>query len=181
MKIDELLSLATARPPNWENAPGGVPVLTQQDVAQALAYIHHDGAALLLRVKFADQQTYIPQLDDELHIAITNLWKHKKWEKGKNGFLRDMGRMALIEHIGTRICLRCGGWCHDIEHGKVIKCRSCRGTGRKKPSESGRAHQMAVSRDIWRHKWSDKYHYIQAILDEWESLGIGRATSKLRG
>ena len=180
MKASELLSLATARSLNWENLPGGIPNLTQQDVMYALACIHHDGAALLLRVKYADQKTYLPDLDNELHIAIIDLWKAKKWPSNDD-FLRNLGRMALTEHISPRVCMRCGGWKHDIENGKVIQCRACRGTGRKKPSDSGRARLMGVTRDIWRRRWADKYYYIQALLDDWEGLGIGRATAKLRG
>ncbi len=178
MNAAELLSMATARTPNPDSL-GGLPLLTQQDVMYALACIHHDGAALLLRVKYADQTTYIPQLDAELYAAIIDLWDAKRWDKPD--FLQEMGRMALSEHVSPRICMRCGGWQHDVENGKVIQCRSCRGTGRKKPSDSGRAYMMGVTRDIWRHNWSDKYHYIQALLDEWQSLGIGRATAKLRG
>lgn len=180
MKADELMALATARSPSLEHIPGGIPILTQQDVMYALACIHHNGASLLLRVKYADQITYFTALNKELYNEILILWEAKKWEKGKNGQLHNMGRMALIEHVSPRICMRCGGWGNDIDHGKVIKCLSCRGTGRKKPSEAGRANRMGISRDKWRYHLSDKYHFIQAILDEWESLGIGRATSKLR-
>jgi len=180
MNAAELLALATARPPNPDSL-GGIPLLTQQDVMYALACIHHDGAALLLRVKYADQRSFIADLDKELCKAVAELWKAKKWGEGRLNLLRDMGRMALAEQISPRVCMRCGGWGNDIEHGKVIQCRPCRGTGRKKPSDSSRSRMMGINRDKWRHNWSDKYRYVQAILDEWESLGIGKATAKLRG
>ncbi len=184
MNAAELLSLATARPPNWENAPGGIPILTQQDVMYALACIHHNGASLLLRVKYADQKTYIGDLEKEVLKATKELWEEKNWgfPEGKGSeYLGEMTRFAITEQIIPHICLRCGGWGEDIEHGKRIPCDNCRGSGRKNPSERARAQILGVEREQWRYTWSDRYGYIRAFMEAWEGMGIGRATAKLRG
>ena len=185
MKASELLSLATARSLSLERQPGGIPILTQQDVMYALACIHHNGAALLLRVKYADQTTYLSDLEREVIKATQDLWKDKKWrlpiKRKKEGFLVELSQMAIAEHISSRICNRCGGWGSDVENGKITPCKPCHGSGRTQYTYEHRAETIGMPDVTWRTYWEDKYRYIQDFLIEWEGLGVGRATAKLRG
>ena len=182
MNAADLMALATARPANPDSL-GGVPILTQQDVMYALACIHHNGAALLLRVKYADQTTYLPDLEVEVLKATQELWEAKKWTlpRKKDNFLVNVAQLAIIEAISARVCPHCGGWGSDIEYGKIVPCRVCDGSGYTQLDDKRRAEIIGMPRTTWREVWVDKYRYIQAFLIEWEGLGIGRATAKLRG
>lgn len=200
MNIAELLVIATARNAGLDRISGGTPSITMEDVMYALATVKHEGAELLLRIKYMNDNTFIDKLAQKLWFQSIGLAKEEKWPvpNGKIGqrFLRNLGNMAIVEHISPHVCLRCGGVGNrqctpemvrvmsgkgiPINEGKIIECTPCRGTGRKKPTPLARAEMMGVHHEIWKRKWATNYGTIQTYLTEWEDLGIRKATARLR-
>lgn len=200
MNIADLLILATARNVNFDYIPGGKPNITMEDVMYALATVKHGGAELLLRVKYTHDTTFLSDLERKLLMAIADLEsvQQRTIPKERQGqeFLRNLGRLALFEQLSPHICMSCGGvgkrLCtadmlkamnkHNIavNEGKILECTTCRGTGRKRPTEHSRAQTMTIPWETWRRTWSGCYMDVQAILIDWEDIGIRKATHRLR-
>jgi len=152
------------------------------DIAHAMAGLT-ELQSYLLRVKYADQRTWIKDLDRRTWMAIVDMWVDNKWrypkERKGQEFARNMGRLALCESIWPHTCLRCGGWGNDIHQGKITPCPSCNGSGRSIPNSSIRSHYMGMEESLWEAHWADYYKQIQKMLEDEESYGLGKMVRRL--
>lgn len=177
MNPAELLAKVTARAAPLEVLPSAFQRITPEDVVHALGMIKHDGASLLIRIKWAGQSEFVQDLDIKFWISVVNLANSEHWPypeklKGKE-FYRNMGRLALAENINPNICLECGGSSIQITPaGKLEECSPCRGTGRSQHSDRSRARLLGMPWETYRHLWNERYRKIQGMVDLWESIGL---------
>lgn len=172
-----LLAKVTARALPFEIVPSAYQRISPEDVLHALGLIKHDGASLLIRVKWAGQDQFMRDLDVKFWFAVVDLSNAEQWPypqklKGRE-FYRNMGRLTLAENISPNICLECGGSGMEIKpDGKLDNCSPCRGSGRSQHSDRSRARILDMPWETYRQGWSERYRRVQGMADMWESIGL---------
>lgn len=185
MNPGELLAKVTTRAVPLEQAIAGYGRFTPEDILHSLGLVRHQGAILLLRVKFCGQNEFLQDLDIRFWMAVGDMALQERWpypirHKGKE-FYRNMGRLALAENINPNICLECGGTKIEItSQGKLIDCSHCHGSGKANHSHRYRAKSMDMPWQTWNNTWQDRYRKIQGITDMWESIGLGGIAKRLK-
>lgn len=197
----ELLALLTAKVQRFQLAPGGIPFLTQPDVAAALAYIgkYNPNAALYARFKYLKEYFRADDLVYRMRLKVMNDLVAGDWKIPRQDFLLDMCYLALAEAIDPHSCPWCLGReavlidsemaeeaLRDLRgkqvrlrEGQVITCSLCHGSGKRTIKDVDRAKLMAVRPDSWGHHWGDKYKDIQVhTVDRWEDV-IGAMRPRL--
>lgn len=171
-----LLAKVTTRAMPFQVIPSAYQRITAEDVLHALGTIKHDGASLLIRIKWAGQTQFVQDLDIKFWLAIVDLSTSEGWTypvRRGSEFYRNMGRLALAETISPNICLECGGTSIEItEEGKIEKCTPCRGTGKSRHSDRSRARLLNMPWETFRQGWTDRYRKVQGMADLWESIGL---------
>ena len=178
----ELLSLLTARVQRFHLAPGGIPVLTAEDIATALGMVKNQDAVLYARVKYCGQHDFAE--DVALAIRRRFLWRaaDENWKIPRHGFLLDLSRLLLTEAVDPNICLWCNG-SGDGRHanGLVVGCDGCNGTGRRKMWDRDRADLVGVSAQSWSNVWGKRYRDMQCeTVDKWDDLIFNAVRKRLR-
>jgi hypothetical protein len=168
-----------------EIIPSSFHRICPEDVLHALGKIKHEGASLMVRVKWAAQEQFRYDLEVAFWLAIVDLANAEKWPyprkfKGKE-FYRNMGRLALAENISPNICLECGGCGQEITpEGKLEDCKPCRGSGRSQHSDRSRARILEMPWETFRQGWIDRYRQVQGMADMWESIGLSVIAKSLK-
>lgn len=95
---------------------------------------------------------------------------------------RKLCRMAIEEWLYD-LCLTCGGRGIRVatEFAPVRHCEACDGSGRRQPSELGRARALGLEVNAWR-KWEPNYGLVQRKLVDAEErawLDIARQLGRL--
>ena len=183
MSPGELLAKVTARAVPLEHFASGHGRLTHDDILHALGLVSHNGATLLIRVKYCHQTELLSDLDlffwhAVVNKAIEQQWPYPRKMVGKE-FFRNMGRLALSENIQPGICLECGGTGKQIADSKLIDCPPCRGSGKSSHPDSARARLLDMPYMSWKNTWAERYKHIQGIADSWESVGLGGLNKRL--
>ena len=185
----ELMTLLLARTASWEQSASAFNALRQSDVAQAMAMVKNIYARLLLRIKYADEQRFLPELERNFLDALERgLFGHAvelaapaKWKIPRKDFLRDMCRLALAECISPYQCPRCGGRGTVMMRRVLAKiCPRCEGARQIGISDVQRARLMRVSDSAWRHNWRDRYLAILEMVQSFEAIGKQVIAKRLR-
>lgn len=185
MNPASLLAIVTARAIPFEVVASSYQRITQEDVLHAMGTIKHEGASYLIRVKWAGQGQFTPELDRRFWMAIVDLSRTERWPYPKNmvgkEFYRNMGKLALTELINPCICIECGGCGKEItQEGKLEDCKPCRGSGKSSHSDRSRARILDMPWETFRQEWIDRYKKIQGIADIWESMALSAMSRKLK-
>lgn len=177
----ELLSLLTAKVQRFQAAPGGIPLVTQEDLAHILGMIHSAEARLLARVKYALQLDYAESLACAVRRHALMMKDANSWRSPRPDFLLDLGFMLVAESVDDHRCPWCKGVGElKLENGKVIKCEACGGTTVIKLRESDRAKLLNIPKSSWSERWSKRYRDIQIeTLDKWDELIRGAIGKRL--
>lgn len=180
----ELFNLLCERVQQFSMAPGGIPALTQEDIAHALGKIqvvrsgdhvlstdHLEEAILLARIKFADERQHCEEFVLALRRIVGLRVDARHWKIPRANFILDMCWMALIEVIDPA-CDVCEGIAYRVVHSKPVVCPECNGSGRFKITNERRAGFMLCSPSAWSQSWSERYLDIRAIPMGWvEEIG----------
>lgn len=183
----ELLALLTAKVQRFQVAPGGIPFLTPQDMAQALGMIKHPSARLYARVKYCQQYDFAEELAINMrYVVLRDLldgtWKIPREAKlGRDvEFILDLCRLAIYEACDPNLCPWCLGRAEvRPETGPVIVCSACRGTGQRTLRGVDRARLLGLPTQRWSD-WSERYRDIQAAtVDKYEGLICGALRNRI--
>lgn len=178
----ELIGLLTVKVQRFSVAPGGIPLLTPEDISHVLAMVKSPSARLYARVKYADQTEFASELVTDLLYACGHIEGSTKWRNRKDrpGLLSDVCALALYEAIHPHVC----PWCHgrgEAQIGpRVIACDACHGEGKRFLTDPDRAKLLKMAKSSWYETWPERYTAIQAIPDKWEDLIAGALTKRLR-
>lgn len=185
-RVAELISLLCAKTHAWEPAIRTFNVLCANDISLALGLVQSIPARMLIRIKYADQTCYTGTFENELVSAIERATlfsvEHiaKKWKVPRKDFIRDMCRLALIEHLSPHVCQRCNGQTGAVtKTGQWEACTKCAGTGRFRLSGRRRARMLRIDEKAYRQSWKDRYTAIQELLDRYEEIGLGGVAKRL--
>lgn len=145
---------------------GGIPEITQADVATCLRACDKAETALIM-AKYAggDKSSFRPYW---LRHVFSQPW-----------FLSDevierIADLALEEHLTGLICKACGGVGAVKNDALSVVCESCQGLGRKHWSGRSMAKHVGVSR--LNQKQNDLLEWCRRHLRLWEM----RAVSKMK-
>jgi len=166
----EKLALLQAHAIDWRRIPSSYQHLTQMDIAGMLAGIPR-GAALLVRVKYADQTSLMRDLVRELRAEVVR--RRIPWPTKKKTRLKALAELALREVIDAKVCRECGGAGYfpevrdDKPTGRQEACPKCEG-GRRRYTDHYRYTKVGIHQEEWRRHWSRVYTEILTIPWEWE-------------
>jgi len=175
----ELLALLTCRVQRFHLAPGGIPNITAEDVAAALGMMKNDEARIYARIKYCGQTEYADELARAMRRYILFRKADDGWRIPRPGFILAMSYLILSEAVDPHTCSWCEGRAEvRPEHGPVIVCEACQGSGRRRMKNGDRARLMGVSKSSWSDPWGDRYREIQIeTVDKWEDM-CGSALGK---
>lgn len=190
MKSQELLALLTARVQRFQLAPGGIPDITQEDIAHAMGRIESKSGSVLIRVKYCGRAEDLHSLDLIIWTTILEMYPQWTGEPGyvKGGeFVRKLCQMALAEHMDDHRCPVCKGTSSKIKedlknvfHQDQVYCETCGDSGKVYPTEEFRASMIGLNMRFWDRVWGEKYRKIQQFLHNLESDAVGDMTAALK-
>jgi len=145
------------------------------DIAHGIGKLATERNRLWLRVIYAKHETWRPELERLILMAVVDMGAPEKWHIERPHFLRDMVKMAMDEVEKPTICNRCNGQkkvilSEDVAKqvknpslsGKPIVCPKCNGSGYKpKPN---RYILLSVPETTYRRVWADRYNRILDII-----------------
>jgi hypothetical protein len=184
----EYLGLLTAGVAKWEPAIGTFNALRASDIAQALALVKNTHARLLMRIKYAGEDRtddfetqFLSALERGMLGHIVELAAPKRWKVPRENFLRDLGRLALAEHIAPKLCPKCQGRGAVMLRRQLKKvCDRCNGGGRVTISDAERARLLGVSKEAWHQSWRERYRAVAGVLDYFDDIGRRAVAFRLR-
>jgi hypothetical protein len=145
----ELLAMLTLHGIRIGHVPGGIPQLTPLDVAGALGMMHDRRGAAMLLAKYT--------MDSE---AMRSCMAHWRMMVARQGYLMGWGhddRQKLVadytyaEWLDAQRCRSCKGVGEQMtQHGKVLKCDACDGTGLRKIGLRAPARALGMSAEGYR-------------------------------
>ena len=154
MVIVEILKLLTPSSPKMEIGSHSKDDLTPSDVAFALAKLP-DHVSLFARVVYlqqGDEEKLINLLSPLVKKAGWNYHTPKgKWAKKFN--LRAFIALALDEAKRENRCPTCKG----IPRVGTFNCKTCEGSGVKRPSNNKRANFLKMDRRNFARRWLRPY------------------------
>ncbi len=184
----KILSLLTPKVQAFMKNLRGFGGLDQADVAHALGRLHHPVAGLLLRVKYADQQEGLRELERHLIEEVRRVSREERWKVHRVDLLPRIVRLALVEAISSMTCYACHGTKYRMKlnrdgsaTGLLVPCRYCHGSGRYRFTDKRCYEILELDRKGWERTWRDRYRgHILPIVDRWESLALGGLRKRLR-
>jgi hypothetical protein len=158
---------------------GGLPELSQTDIAAALAGLHGP-AYWLLRLK------YCGDVSQAKPLAESIAW-HMLGEAMAGGddvsaqIARKLARVIVLQFTTGPVCEDCHGTGTAFEGTRVKDCQSCRGSGRLSMT-AGRSAQLAgVSEPTYRKRYARLVNSEVARLEALENLAFSHMRRKIYG
>lgn len=159
----ELIAFLTARGPNLEVAPGGVPSLTQHDVAAMFRTLSKREQALL----------YAKYALDKPSRNLSWAYLYKEIESRKWNRAEDLATVLLNEYLSDLICRTCGGIGRVLASSKIVGCDACSGVGRRNWSNREIARQLNLKSKL-QSPLKERVEWIRKHLRMIEMGALGR-------
>lgn len=168
----EILTLLNAKTTRFDTGSGGVPSVTQSDIASALGQLN-GFQSLLLRLKFAGQTELTVRFVLEVGIKVLQWSVDEDWKAHGSMKLKDpviaITREAVAEWLSCK-CRTCKGTGEvKVLGGKVVTCKKCDGTGDRPKSTYARAKACKISDHAFADVWKDRYERILELLNREEA------------
>ena len=158
----EKLALLESHAIDWRHIPSGWQHLTASDIAGTLAKVPR-GASLLVRVKYANQERFKPDLIYWLKVEVFD-----EIIKSPVQPIHDkLINLAINEVLDPRICKTCKGVGNLPVEAKLLACEDCNG-GKYAWTEHSRATYCGIHHEVWKRRWSRMYTEILTIPWTWE-------------
>ena len=157
----ELLAMLSAKGIDINNVPGGIPTITQQDVAAMLRKCTPCEEALL-RTKYVGEKP---------HKAWAFWFEHlmeQGWE-APQGTVDRLSRYTLAEHLSDYKCGLCAGTRGWHVGPKWTVCPVCEGNGYTSISDNEIGSRVGVK---IKGVWEVRLHYCRTTLQDWERKAL---------
>lgn len=190
MRSAELLARLNAKTQSFNDGRGGIPELTQADIAAScaglgrphyvyalLAFVHaqswqevessrRDGSKeLFIRIPWDQKHLFSELMTYLIGVLRTG---HPDWFNPEPDSVWKATSTALRERLDPKSgkCRKCKGSGHTSP-GKA--CRSCGGSGFKKIKGVRYAEEVGVHRANWTRTWERRYEMIYRMIGDMES------------
>ena len=176
--------LARLNPANvrFDIGSGGIPDLTQTDIASALSGQPPlpELAIKLALVKYAGQQQELGRLFYWTRDAAVRLCIKHQWGKPKKGQLGGISMYAIWEMVDPHYCVGCGGSGKRLDdRRRSWNCMICNGTGRALIPDEHRADIAGFDPDEWQNTWRARGDLLAGHLDMMDRWVCGRIRRRL--
>lgn len=163
----EILKLLNPKSARLDGACGGVPAITIDDINYACAGTKQLGLDLLLAKvcgdRSAQNQAFYGLYQAVIQLAVDNKWKIRRNGKEK---IRALTQLIIFELTALPRC----PICHGTKHDKQLKpCRTCRGTGVYRITESQRAKALGIAPSTWQRVWAFRYTEVMSLATIYET------------
>lgn len=175
------ISLLTQKTQVFQPSYGGTPEITQDDIAGALGFINSEGACLLGRIKFAEQNMFLSDLEKRVVKQLEWIARTEKWRIHKKGLLAGLARLAIVETINPMRCWCCKGTKHRMVNKLKVVCNICYGSGRFRLPNRSCYEAIEISKRAWQQYWRSRYYKdVLPIMDRYESIIRGALRRQLK-
>lgn len=164
---------------------GGIPELTQADIAAALRGAS-DLATWYALAKYADDWGSRRRLFYALSVEVVDLaialnYTTPKAYRGRD-MLRRIAQAAIDESIRPSLCAECRGSGAWVSRRGVIRpCGPCQGTGKAVVSETARAQTLEIGRSSYMRLYAAIYEKTYRRLSCLEIEALERLHAGLDG
>ena len=166
----EKLAIMSPKAIDISHIPGGIPRITQQDIAAILAGVSAQASAYAratLEHHNARKQLFYHLKDEYKVISGGEVDKHLR--------CYTMAAIAIQEILDSKLCNLCKGhsFVPEVDHelneptGRVVECWNCNGTGRTPFTNNRRARLAGVHHEEWKKKWDSDYTKGLTVLYTW--------------
>jgi len=145
--------------------PGGIPAITQMDVAAMLAHASAREEALL-RAKYCGEPD---------HAAWAHLFIYlmeQGWE-AEQGQIDTLTRIVLDDYLASGICSGCNGAQGAVIDNRWEVCTACGGIGRKALSDREIGRRLGYAR--LQEPWRTRVAFCKHKLIYWEIDCLARS------
>lgn len=158
---------------------GGMPELSQTDVAQALSGLHGQ-AYWLMRLKYCGDLSLFRPLVDA--IALRMLGEAMVGGEDVSAQVaRKLAAVIVMQHTTGPICEDCHGTGTAFEGATVKDCPACAGTGRLVMTTTRSAQIAGVSPPTYRKRYADLVNGEVARLEALESHAFSHIRRRIYG
>jgi hypothetical protein len=155
---------------------GGTPELTRTDIAAAcsrLKPLHFH----LIMAKYCDDVHSALQAMGELQGVLAN------WNEALSEMCpvkRNVMAAAMIsEFVSSRCCGRCKGTGEKLEGSRIVACKACEGSGKKKISATSRAKACEIPESTFRgQRLNEIFQDVMRHLSDIEVSALERISRK---
>lgn len=146
---------------------GGIPDLSQTDVAAALAGLHGP-AYWLMRLKYCGDVSLAKPLADSIAWRMLGEAMVGEGEDVSAQVARKLSVVILMQFTTGPVCEDCHGTGTAFEGATVRDCRPCGGTGRLVMTTERSANIAGVSAPTYRKRYADLVNAEVARLESLE-------------
>lgn len=163
----EILKLLNPKSVRLDGTCGGIPTITTEDINCACAGAGQLGLDLLLAKvcgdRSAQHQAFYGLYQAVIQLAVDNKWKIRRNGEEK---IRALTQLIIFELTALPRC----PICHGTQHDKQLKlCRTCRGTGFYRITESQRAKALGIAPSTWQRVWAFRYTEVLSLATTFEA------------
>lgn len=176
MSAAELLSMLNTRSPDLKMLPPGFGALSTIDVAHALAKVDGEGARLIGRVLYAQQDARMFDLMKVLYNKLAAEAHYKRW-KNTTPLWKAAG-VAVDLYCYPERCIQCQGIGERRWGARVVVCSRCKGNTWEPLRDARFAKKLGVSAAAFNTTWSKRLRFAYDLLAEMDRdciKGLSRA------
>lgn len=179
MRAEKALAKLAAKNQMFNDAGGGTPDLTPEDIAASLAGLG-DGPYYLCRVKYVGDETSLTRLVDTATRKVIAAAKGITGTPRIPDLYSRLVKLGIYEILTSNRCPICRGTGEYIvgDKPKPGACPVCEGKGTLDATDEFRAEVAEIPVESFR-KAKTAYENIWKMLNNWEMTGLSHIAAKL--
>ena len=180
------LTMLAAKIPSMNDGGGGIPNITPEMVAGALAYGRLRRESYIVgRIKYLAEDEYRKELYDIMEKKVLSWSANQGWlknQKHKPGLYTRMIELAIGEVVTPMPCLGCGGSGYRRVNDALHECKKCLGSGAGNFSHAliARALQLDRSKEYYK-VWRPHYEEIRSHIQVYDGELLAHLKKQLGG
>lgn len=178
MSAAELLAQLTPHGVRIGHIPGGIPSLTPQDIAAAVALSCTPFEASLLLSRYAHDGQQFREARAYWFEVVMAEKQLRGWTSEEPGQFKALSDATLDEWIGDHRCKACKGTKEAVIDAQKVVCDACGGSGIRYPSDRAMGRSIGVGRTAYANHWKHRVDWCRREILRIEARAVyalGRA------
>lgn len=165
-----ILARLTPKTSNYTQGCGGIPTLTQSDVAGALGMMHSATGVDIMRFKDLGDVAAGGRLSERWRVTVERIAEKEGWTVRDENRLRYLADGVLHEYLmELHVCTECNGLgLRQLRGGVTRVCTRCEGAGVVKVPVAVRARLLKCDEKTFRTSWVPKWEQLLAEIAQIE-------------